>query len=227
MLNYSVNTIKNGAIGAAAGLAFFSAKLLLLERFCTSFPIRIQDYVCLRSTTYFDIKKYTHLLALPTKWNDAIAFSLQIRLPFDPYNNHSIAYGFSEELIYRLFTQKIAFQGLDYLLSKIPTPQPKKLSRDLEARRIQQENPPGAVQKIRNLFSHKVTRILISTSIFTFAHLTKGDRFLIPHFLSGLVYGIVFERYGFFAATAAHAIHNDFTHTYLNLTGYGQKVVQP
>lgn len=214
MINYSLNTLKHGAIGAAVGIAHFSAKLLLLERFCTSIPF--QDYVCLRSTTYFDLKKYTHLLAFPTKLNDAIAYSLQIRLPFDPYNNHSIAYGFSEELMYRLFVQKIAFQGLDYLLSKFPTPQPRKLPSGL-AGRAQKENPPGAIQKIRSLFTHKATRILISTSIFTFAHLTKGDRFLIPTFLSGLVYGVVFEKYGFFAAMTAHAIHNDFTHTYLNM----------
>lgn len=219
MLNYSVNTIKNGAIGAVAGLSYFSAKLLLLERFCTSFPIRIQDYVCLRSTTYFDIKKYTPLLTPYIKLLDSIAYSLQLKLPFDPYNNHSIAYGFAEELLDRVLVQKVAFLGLDYLLSKIPTPQPKKLPRGLRERQIQQENPPGAIQNLRSVISHPATRIFLTSSLFAFTHITKGDRFLLPHFLSGLVYGVIFEKYGFFAAMTAHAIHNDFAHTYLNLTG--------
>jgi hypothetical protein len=216
-VNYSLNTLKHGAIGAAVGISHFTAKLLLVERFCGSIPFGLEDYVCLRSTTYFDIKKYTPILAPYIKLLDAIAYSLQLRLPFDPYNNHSIAYGFAEELLDRVLVQKAAFLGLDYLLSKIPTPQPKKLPRGLKARRIQQENTPGSIQKIRCLFSHSATRIFITTSLFAFTHITKGDRFLLPHVLSSLVYGVVFEKYGFIAAMTAHAIHNDFTHTYLNM----------
>lgn len=207
IINHSLNTLKHSAIGAAAGIGLYSAKVRFLERFCFSMPYDLRKYVCLNTSTYFDIKKYTHLIALTTKWHDAIKNPLQLWLPFTPLANFCIAVGFTEELIYRLFVQKIAFIGLDYLLSKIPTLQPKKLASGL-AKRVQKENPPGAIQKIRTLLSHKATRIFLSTAIFTAAHLKNESQLLIPQALSGLVYGIVCEEAGFFAAMTAHAVHN-------------------
>lgn len=119
-VSYSLNTLKHGAIGAATGLTYFAAKLLLLERFCTSIPFGLQDYVCLRSTTYLDIKKYTPSLAPYIKLLDAIAYSLQLRLLFDPYNNHSIAYGFAEELLNRVLVQKVSSSPLIIFYPKSP-----------------------------------------------------------------------------------------------------------
>lgn len=208
IINHSLNTLKYTAIGAAAGIGLYSAKVRFLERFCFSMPYDLRKYVCLNTSTYFDIKKYTHLIALTTKWHDAIKKPLLASLPFTPLANFCIADGFNEELIYRLFVQKIAFIGLDYLLSKIPISQTKKLPRGLESKRVQQENPPGAIQKIRTLLSHKATRIFLSTAIFTAAHLKNESQLLIPQALSGLVYGIVCEEAGFFAAMTAHAVHN-------------------
>jgi len=86
-----------------------------------------------------------------------------------------------EEIIFRLLIQKIALLALAKAVPK----------------------------KVKGLFSHTASRIVIASAIFAFAH----DRpTVMPHFLQGLAWGIIFEncRYGLYASSVGHSVGNIF-----------------
>lgn len=92
---------------------------------------------------------------------------------------------FSEELIYRVGIQKIGLTFLSHLLPK----------------------------RIGTFVAHPISRVFVTSFIFALAH--QKHPFVVSQLISGLFFGFIFEKYGLFASTLSHAIHNTLTYQLL------------
>jgi len=163
----------------------------MLRPVCLSIPQQYSNYLCLRAHALIDVNKYRNVLIPIVQLKDRILSVVQPLLPFNPLIKNAVGNSIAEELLFRVLIQQVFFLALDKLAS-ISNSKKNKVQSRLE-RSVQ-------------VLSHPATRILISSSIFAFAHFGLGDLFYISQFLSGIIYGIVFEKYGFFAATTSHSI---------------------
>jgi len=95
-----------------------------------------------------------------------------------------IAHSLAEELVVRVGIQKIALLSLAKFFP----------------------------ERIRKIVSLPTSRVLITSFIFAFLHLREdADGILLPQFLGSLVYGFIYEKYGFAAAATAHSVSNILT----------------
>lgn len=221
--SYPATLAKQGAIAAAAGyLYFFSSSKLELASICKSSTSELSNYLCLRSTTFFDqqnlVAFFFKPLSAPTLWIEGIVKPYIPDFHFTTKNCHVIyelleimdrhlglnqlldyplikahinrriekicradsdiiSSVFSEELIFRFGIQKVALLSLAKFFP----------------------------DRIGKFFTHPATRILITSFIFAFSHLREElDGFVIPQFIGGLIYGVIFEKYGLLASTVSH-----------------------
>ncbi len=216
---YPATLIKQVAIGAAAGCIHFFSAIHIIIPTCESSTSELSQYICLRSAKFFEIKNLKLFINPIFDLKDSIAKIvkpiipdvvrlyaencelpddiLRLNIPFSKLNNiinkqnsfniaccnqykqssNLIASAFAEELIFRFGIQKIALLSLAKFLP----------------------------ERIGKFLSHPVSRIIIASSIFAFAH--KND-FLLQQFLGGLIDGFLFEKYGLLASTISHASNN-------------------
>jgi len=86
-----------------------------------------------------------------------------------------------EEVMFRMLIQRLALLALEKAVPK----------------------------KVKGVFSHTASRIVIGSAIFAIAH----DRpSIMPYFLQGLAWGIIFENchYGLYASSVGHSMGNIF-----------------
>lgn len=69
---------------------------------------------------------------------------------------------------------------------------------------------------MRTYFAHPASRILIVSLLFAFAH---DNPEVMPQFIQGLAWGVLFERHGLLATSIGHTMGNIFKHT---IYGYPQ-----
>lgn len=215
----ALNLLKTATIGAAAGYVQARGFKPLYE-FCLANTSKLGEFVCLSSSKFHaPIQRFTPFLSAISKVTVSTGIFLRRLIPdnivqfpnscqhfFSIYRNieklTSIAPGkdyleikevcckglagskiqadaLAEELIFRLGIQKIALLGLSKLL-------------------------PDRIGKV---LSHSASRILITSLIFAFCHMKNRPHVLIQ-FISGVIDGFIFEKYGIVASTISHVVHN-------------------
>lgn len=205
--SYPGALIKQTAVGGVAALVNNVIRYLILRPACFSMPMQYSNYLCLRAHALLDVNKYKNILIPTVQLKDHILSVVQPLIPFSPLIKNAVGNSIAEELMFRVLIQQVFFLAL----AKLPSIANLFLRRgnvnpnNLQ-NRVHQNNSPSPLEKTVQALSHPVFRILISSSIFTFAHFGLGDSFYCGQFLSGVIYGVVFEKYGFFAATTSHSI---------------------
>ena len=201
--SYPGALIKQTAIGGIAALVNNVIKYSMLRSACHSLPQHYSNYLCLLAHALIDVNKYRNVIIPIVQLKDRILSVVQPLIPFNPLIKNAVGNAISEELLFRVLFQQVFFVALAKLpsIANLFSKRGKKLQN-----RVQQDNFPSPVERSVQILSHPMIRILISSSIFAFCHFGLGDSFYISQFLSGITYGIVFEKYGFIAATTSHSI---------------------
>lgn len=217
-INSSLNILKHGAIGAVASyMSHYSTGIV--SPICVQSTSQLSNYICLRATAFFApnnlVLLFNPIISAKIWIKDTVepfipAFSifetkncdilyeliattrdfhktLKAYLPMCKTCCTSPAYStgpeiiadaFAEELLMRVGIQKIALLTLAKLF-------------------------PDRIGKV---LSHQASRILISSFIFAMVHGRSHGN--LSQFLSGIIYGYIFEKYGFLTATITHCGHN-------------------
>jgi hypothetical protein len=218
IIHSSLNVFKHGVIGAVASYISYSSTGIV-NPICAISTSQLSDYICLRATAFFELDNlillFNPIISTRSLIKDAVeplipAFSifetkncailshliktstnldkiLNAYLPMSKICCTSSSYhtgpeiiagAFAEELVIRVGIQKIALLSLAKLFP----------------------------DRIGKLLSHQISRIMISSFIFAMVHVRSSGT--LPQFLSGIVYGYIFEKYGFLTATITHCGHN-------------------
>lgn len=214
--SYPGALIKQTAIGGISALVNNVIKFAMLRPACLSLPQQYSNYLCLRAHALIDVNKYQNVLIPIVQLKDRILSIVQPLIPFNPLIKNAVGNAIAEELLFRVLFQQVFFVALAKLpsIANLFSKRGKKLQN-----RVQQNKLPSPVERSVQILSHPMTRILVSSSIFAFCHFGLGDSFYISQFLSGVIYGIVYEKYGFFAATTSHSIT-----TYIGLLAQRQRL---
>ena len=225
LINYSINTLKHGTIGVLGGsLNHFLKKPV--AQFCST----NDSIFCLKPDRFFDPENLNTLssaILTVTKTIQKLVLPPMPSLPLSANNCHRLLKLDSNEpttrdlvgvccssRIQRRFNTQTFLSGAiteeftdRYLLQKIALPflaklLPKRIGKPLLA--------PSA-------------RILITSLFFATTHYKKHKTDVTTQFMAGIIYGFLFEKFGFFAATAAHFTNNLFTG--LEYKNYCQKEI--
>lgn len=228
IIQSSINVLKHGAIGAASGfISHYSTHLVI--PICAVSTSQLSNYLCLRATTFF---KQDNLVLL---FNPIISAKLLIQNTLKPYiPAFSIFNTRNCDTLFHLIeniaqTDLLSPTVLKYLsFSKVCcTPSSYDTSDAILASALAEELLIRVgIQKIAlltlaklfpnrigKILSHQVPRILISSFIFAFVHGRSHGN--LSQFLSGIIYGYIFERYGLLTATITHCTHNLLTNNML------------
>lgn len=222
IIHSSLNALKHGAIGAVASyISHYSTGIV--NPICVQSTSQLSNYLCLRATTFFEPNNLVLLFnpiisarclikdavepfipdfsIFETRNCDTLLHLIQNNLlsstnlektitaylpmskvcctsPGYSTGPEIIAGAFAEELLVRVGIQKIALLTLAKLFP----------------------------DRIGKLLSHQASRILISSFIFAMVHGRSHGN--LSQFLSGIVYGYIFEKYGFLTAIITHCGHN-------------------
>lgn len=132
---------------------------------------------------------------------------------YDPCCNidnagQALASSFAEELVFRSIIQGILLPGLIKIGSSLTKLQGR-------VHRIN-NNRSGYINKVGEVVSHRYSRILVTSLIFAFCHIHPNlhDDAVAQHFVSSLIYSVVFEKYGIFGSTASHFVSNLFGYNF-------------
>lgn len=149
---------------------------------------------------------------------------------YDPCCNYdnagqALASSFAEELTSRLILQGILIPGLikivGYSLRKLQggfSGINNNQSSHLNKSRVSKINkkPSGNLDELKEVGSYRYSSILVTSLIFAFLHVhPKGaSDSVAPQFISSLILGMVFEKYGIFGSTASHFAANLFGYNF-------------
>lgn len=190
--SYPASFIKQGIIATAAGgISAVSAASLLSA--CQSGTSKLSDYLCVQSKHFFNPQNISLYLPFVTFTDEIFSF-VQPYLP--ALSMFKVDLGSALCVCTAHIEVLTVFACIEELVYRVGL---QKISL-LSASKL----VPSPLGKI---VSHPISRILIASSIFALIH---ENTLTLSPFIGGLIYGTLFEKYGFIAASTAHIACNFF-----------------
>lgn len=208
IINYSLNTLKHVAIGVLAGSIDYSLGEKIYQ-FCA----KTDSSFCLKPDRFFDsenLYRFTSAVHKATTAIQELVLPLMPSYSLSASNCHSLLKVNSKitkdlieiccsKRVRSLFNVQTFLSGAiteeftdRYLLQTIALPFIAKL----------------LPERIGKPLLSPAARILITSIFFAITHFDKRQTDVTTHFVSGILLGFLFEKYGFVAATAAHFVSN-------------------
>ena len=190
--SYPASFIKQEIIATAAGGVSAVSALSLLSA-CQSSTRELGDYLCLQSKHFFNPKNISFYLPFVTLSDEIFSF-VQPYLP--ALSMLKVDLGPAICVCTAHIEAITVFGCIEELVYRVGLQKILLLS---SAKLV-----PSPLGKI---VSHPISRIFIASSIFALIH---ENTLTLSPFVGGLIYGTLFEKYGFIAASTAHIASNFF-----------------
>ena len=213
----SGNTVKIGAIAVLTG---YCGYLLYspIRGACILNQGGLTDFLCLRASNFFRPGNIDDLLQIniPNLLMQAV---FKFGLPINSLLNARSCKAFANVLVNKLdqVANVMAQEPISYYARCCLVPTLKQTAllsfgEELIYRKLIQNWALLKIAKLapvryRQFLSESTTRIFLTSMLFAINHYERG-RPLLPEFITGVILGAVYEKYGVIAATVSHFVTN-------------------